>query len=155
LVETWDHLFFAHEVVNAKDFGARGDGDINNINTGHDDTAALQAALDYCMSIGAKLFIPAGVYRLTDTLQINRVAYSPGKGIGIPDRLTADPAITEFAFGGVCVEGEKKSVGATDSVLFMTQNDRPVMAIQAGRGGLICRLGFVGQNNSTEKQVNA
>ncbi|HEY0378335.1 MAG TPA: hypothetical protein VGC87_15575 [Pyrinomonadaceae bacterium] len=153
LIETWEHIFFAHEVVNAKDFGAYGDGDINNPNFGHNDTAALQAALDYCMSVGATLFIPAGVYRLTDTLQVNRVVFSNSNIV--PDRFNSDPATTEFTFFGVGVEGEKKSVGSTDSVLFMTRNDRPVMAIQAGIGVSISRLGFVGQNNFTQKQDQA
>ena len=43
------------DVVNVKDFGAIGDGVAN-------DTAAVQAAIDFCISTGKALYVPAGVY---------------------------------------------------------------------------------------------
>ncbi|RKN85701.1 hypothetical protein D7M11_07715 [Paenibacillus ginsengarvi] len=47
------------ESVSVKDFGARGDGVTN-------DTAAIQAAIDYLNSIGGgSLYFPTGVYRAT------------------------------------------------------------------------------------------
>ncbi len=46
-------------VVNVRDFGARGDGR-------HDDTTAIQKAID--ASAGGVVFLPAGTYRLSDTL---------------------------------------------------------------------------------------
>lgn len=50
-------------VVNALDFGATGDGET-------DDTAALQAAIDEAQKTGALLMIPAGNYRISDTLLV-------------------------------------------------------------------------------------
>ena len=50
--------------VNALDFGAVGDGVA-------DDTAAIQAAIDYSVPRGATLYIPSGQYKVTSTLNIN------------------------------------------------------------------------------------
>lgn len=60
------------DVVNVKDFGAKGDGVT-------DDTAAIQAALNF----GQSVFIPAGVYILTDELLVTRQGqhiYGAGQG---------------------------------------------------------------------------
>jgi len=48
------------DIINVKDWGAKG----NNLN---DDTAAIQAAIDYCINIngGGKVFFPAGSYKIT------------------------------------------------------------------------------------------
>lgn len=51
------------EFVSVKDFGAVGDGVAN-------DTAAIQAAITECVKLGNVLFMPAGTYRVTDTLNI-------------------------------------------------------------------------------------
>lgn len=53
------------DVVSVTDFGAVGDGVA-------DDTAAIQAALNYAASIGGCLFFPAGTYRTTSPLTITR-----------------------------------------------------------------------------------
>ncbi len=52
------------ERVSVKDFGAFGDGVA-------DDTAAFQAAIDYCKTSGLVLNVNAGTYKLTDTLDMN------------------------------------------------------------------------------------
>ena len=53
------------DVVSVKDFGAVGDGVT-------DDTAAIQAAIDYCFdAFHQKLYFPAGRYRVTDTIRID------------------------------------------------------------------------------------
>jgi hypothetical protein len=49
------------EYVSVKDFGAVGDGVI-------DDTAAIQAAIDYAVTACSDIFFPSGTYRITDTL---------------------------------------------------------------------------------------
>jgi len=54
-------------MLNVRSFGAIGDGI-------HDDTQALQRALDTDCGSGPKpLFLPAGIYRTTDTLRFNHV----------------------------------------------------------------------------------
>jgi hypothetical protein len=53
------------DFVSVKDFGAVGDGVA-------DDTAAIQAAIDHAGDVGgAAIHIPAGTYKVTDTLEIN------------------------------------------------------------------------------------
>ncbi len=49
-------------VVNVRDFGARGDGL-------RDDTAAIQKALDAFPNGGRIIYLPAGTYKITDTLK--------------------------------------------------------------------------------------
>lgn len=49
-------------ILNVKDFGAKGDGL-------HDDTVAIQKALDKYPNGGRIIYLPHGVYRITDTLR--------------------------------------------------------------------------------------
>jgi hypothetical protein len=49
------------ETISVKDFGAVG-------NAAADDTAAIQAAINYCQTSTAALFIPQGTYKVTSTL---------------------------------------------------------------------------------------
>ena len=58
--------------INVKDFGAIGDGTT-------DDTAAIQAALDFAETTSTPIYVPTGVYRLTAGLVYNDTAY--GKGL--------------------------------------------------------------------------
>lgn len=50
-------------VVNVKDFGAVGDG-------AHDDTAAIQAAIDYASTNAETVYIPCGKYKITSTIYV-------------------------------------------------------------------------------------
>lgn len=52
------------QIVSAIDFGAVGNG-------ATDDTAAIQAALNYAASLGGSLYIPTGAYKLTSTLTVS------------------------------------------------------------------------------------
>jgi hypothetical protein len=52
------------EFVSVKDFGAVGDGVV-------DDTIAFQAAIDYCKTSGLILHVNPGTYKLTSTLDMN------------------------------------------------------------------------------------
>lgn len=62
------------QTVSVKDFGAVGDwnGTQSSPGTGTDDTVAIQAAIDYCVTNGAGLFFPPGRYRTTAPLVIDR-----------------------------------------------------------------------------------
>jgi len=52
-------------IVNVKDYGAKGDGVT-------DDTVAIQNAIAVVPAAGGIVFFPAGTYRVTSTLTINR-----------------------------------------------------------------------------------
>lgn len=60
------------EFVSVKDFGAVGDGIT-------DDTAAIQAAINYCVSKG--LYFPSGTYKTTSQLSISSPTFAPGETI--------------------------------------------------------------------------
>jgi hypothetical protein len=62
------------DVVNVKDFGAVGDGVA-------DDTAAIQAAIDYSSSIGGCIvFLPEGSYKTSSALSLKPNVYLKGSG---------------------------------------------------------------------------
>ena len=75
--------------VNVLDYGAVGDGVA-------DDTAALQAAIDYAGSIHGTVIIPAGLYKTTTTLYIdqkNTIIHgdgNPSRGAGASRGLAGD-----------------------------------------------------------------
>lgn len=75
--------------LNVLDFGAVGDGVV-------DDTAALQAAIDAAAAQHSTLVIPAGLYKTTATLYIdksNLIIYglgNPSRGAGASRGLTGD-----------------------------------------------------------------
>jgi hypothetical protein len=133
VVDTWEPIFFGHSVVNARDFGAIGAGDASI----EKDTEALQEAIDYCIATGAKLFIPAGMYKLTSPLSIHRLAKSEGDGP------------RAFAECSVEILGEKRASGiqGNDTVLVATFGDRPALWMQGASGVVLSRLSFEGLNN--------
>jgi hypothetical protein len=104
------------ERVSVKDFGAVGNGTT-------DDTAAIQAAINYAISVGKSVFLPAGVYKISNTLTINAAteivgdgwqpysAYSltgtPGLGSWISVTHTGSPAILVTQIAGGQTNGVK------------------------------------------------
>ncbi len=76
------------ETVSVKDFGAVGDGVA-------DDTSAIQTGVNACVVAGQVLFMPAGTYKVTDTINIPSFTQIVGehknmnaKGYGVEPRGT-------------------------------------------------------------------
>ena len=94
----WDGTqWTATGAVSAKAFGAEGDG-------ATDDTAALQAALDYAVPRNVPLFFPEGRYRLTSTLSFELTSGSGATLYGnnsVLDGNFAGPLIDVQAQGEV------------------------------------------------------
>ena len=67
------------EVVSVQDFGAIPDFDRTS-NTGTDNTAAFQAALDYCKASKKALFIPSGWYLINGNLTATYAPVMYGEG---------------------------------------------------------------------------
>ncbi len=63
----WDErnypTFDMEGVYNAKQYGAKGDGD-------SDDTDAIQAAVDAAAATGGTVFLPKGFYRISRTINM-------------------------------------------------------------------------------------
>jgi hypothetical protein len=119
------------ETVSVTDFGAKGDGVT-------DDTAAIQAAIDWSMyrnnplpgnvSVIPSVFIPAGNYRITDTIHL-------GYGIAF--------ASVHLRGDGRKYRGEPRFGG---TAIIADFNDRPAIAIQGGRDSSVQALTIVGKN---------
>ena len=62
------------QTVSVKDFGAVGDGVA-------DDTAAIQAAIDYGLTVGCKVIFTAGTYVITDTITLSNSVYVKSFGM--------------------------------------------------------------------------
>ena len=109
------------DVVNVKDFGAVGDGTA-------DDTAAIQAAVDYALANNkVKVYVPPGIYKTTDTIHI-------GYGVG---------------YSTVSLEGDGgyDTTGITD--IRATFVDRPIINIQGGRKAGVRKLWLSGYGSFT------
>ena len=115
-------------VTNASDFGAVGDGV-------KDDTTAIQAAIDHAIYgggaqtiPGGAVFLPAGIYNISDTLHL-------GYGDGFR---------SAYLFG----EGRRffAQRNFTGTAIVATFNDRPAIAVTAGRNTTIKALTIKGQN---------
>lgn len=83
------------DVLNAKDFGAVGDGVA-------DDTAAIQAAINAVGENGGLVVLPAGKYKITDTINIvnHHTALEGTGGVGFELNSATDGA-TQLIWGGI------------------------------------------------------
>jgi hypothetical protein len=72
------------DVVNVKDYGAKGDWNAST-HTGTDDTAAFVAAIAAAATIG-RIYVPNGVYKISDELSL-------------PSGITIEGASTGYAAG--------------------------------------------------------
>ena len=109
--------------VDVRDFGATGDGVT-------DDTAAIQAAIDYVMytvqSNGGRVWMPAGTYKTTDCLHL---------GYGTSYRSVV------LEGEGYNYRGERQFCGTTIKPTF---SDRPAINIQGARGTVVRSLSIIG-----------
>jgi hypothetical protein len=106
------------DVLNAKDYGAIGDGVA-------DDTSTLQAAINAAISTQKKLIIPSGTYKISSPLLIYISA----------------------GFVSVEIEGEKYSYSGSGTIIKPTFNDTFALGIQGGRAVKIKDIFFQGQND--------
>jgi hypothetical protein len=120
------------DVLNVKDFGAVGDGVT-------DDTAAIQAAVNAAIynnnappaqqnALKQTVYIPAGKYLISDTIQL---------GYGLT------------AFGSVVVEGDGYMYRTENAVfngtaIVVNFSDRPAFNFQGGRGSVLRGVGITG-----------
>ena len=93
------------ESISVKDFGAVGDGVA-------DDTAAIQAALNQGQTNNSTVFVPAGIYKITSTLNITDGIFFTGENMAsttinivsatnIPAiKVYTSPSIGKTIFGG-------------------------------------------------------
>lgn len=105
-------------VVSAKNFGAKGDGTT-------DDTAEIQAAIDYLEGLGGgELIVPRGIYIVSDTLTVDNVA--------VRLRGDAQPVVEQMFQTTVSPQGSviKLADGAFDS-----SSDAIIEFIYQGTGG--------------------
>lgn len=83
--------------VSVTDFGAVGDSNID-AGGGADDTAAINAAIAYCLSSGATLTSPLGkCFRITSAIDMRGVNEIDWRGQIFCHNITSGPAVT---FGG-------------------------------------------------------
>ena len=112
--------------VNVKTFGAVGDGRA-------DDTAAIQAAIDYALRNRLQVVhLPEGHYRTTDTLHLG-YGFT---GAGVSEYTTIN------------LEGQPRAnfADATVGAVLLPQRiDRPAINIQGGRNCRIAGLGITGR----------
>lgn len=110
--------------VNALDFGAVGNGVT-------DDTAALQAALDYAVANQKAVVLPSGRYKISNSLIIG-----PWTGSAWSGFATASLIGETYAYAT-----------ALSSVIEPTFNNKPALIIQNARGVIVQNVSFVGQNS--------
>lgn len=97
----WARLrIWARGAATPQDFGAQGDGV-------HDDTAALQAALDYIPA--ETVLLPPGTYILTRSLRMFRSTTLAGSGATLDGTRVDGPCLFVEAPGatieGLCIRG--------------------------------------------------
>lgn len=116
-------------VVSVKEFGAEGDWDWGN-RTGADDTAAIQKAIDYAATPGAKsavVYLPAGSYRISSTIRLPNYVCLRGDN-GRNSQIHADPDFTDACMFHAA-NGEQSMFHSRLENLWIRVHDNP--AIQA------------------------
>jgi hypothetical protein len=97
--------------VNVLDYGAVGDGVT-------DDTAAIQAAIDYAKSepngVIPSVYLPAGIYKITAPLEINDVrglrVHGDGRGRPVSQNISDSQGATTIFYDGVAGTGTDPNI---------------------------------------------
>ena len=84
--------FVVGDYVNVKDFGAVGDGVV-------DDTTAIQAAVDE----GGTVFLPKGIYKITSTIDITNPGCLTILGEGSTPQTALGQNIMDYTFKGTAI----------------------------------------------------
>lgn len=147
------------QIVGVMDFGAVGDGVA-------DDTAAIQAAFDYAVSVApASIHFPVGRYRVTDEINIFRPS-SPRKDVVFEgdDQLTsiivadfygADKALFDGAGATRCSPTTFRNLGFRHAAA-VEPNVNPIFIRIHGYGeSRMNGLRFGGSNNSVMELISA
>jgi len=106
------------------DFGAKGDGII-------DDTEAFKTALDSAFVLGAKVFVPNGIYRITETLFIKDGVTLIGEGTG------SQPLETPYNGSLIWYDGEEwafKMIGHNSKIKELVIRDK---SNEQAKGGIL------------------
>lgn len=104
----WDERIhdLKQQVVNVKDFGAKGDGF-------NDDTAAINAACDYA-PVGSTIFFPSGTYLTTNIIRARSFTTICGAGMGITTIKRAPGSYASLGAKGSLIIND--NYAATDGV---------------------------------------
>ncbi|EOI5715392.1 glycosyl hydrolase family 28-related protein [Cronobacter turicensis] len=123
------------DYVNVKDFGATGDFNTTT-QTGTDNTAAFQAALNYCKTVQKALYVPSGNYLINGNLTCD---YAPtifgdaGNGLlKVNSNHNPSPHLgTSLTFGNT--SGYGLSINPAKYTFGMTLRDFSIVATDAAR----------------------
>jgi len=89
---TIDDLITKQPITDVRAFGAKGDG-------ATDDTAAIQAALNFAEGVHGVVFFPHGTYKITSPLKISPNVHLEGLGVGFGS------VILPFNSAGISIRG--------------------------------------------------
>ncbi len=97
--------------VCVKDFGAVGDGTT-------DDTSAFEDALDSAALNGHRVIVPAGIYKITNTLTVPDGVMMVGEGTGsTPLATPVDGSLIRYNGSGAAIELSCHNCGLRDMVI--------------------------------------
>ena len=89
---TVDDLITKQPLTDVRAFGAKGDG-------ANDDTAAIQAALNFAEGVHGIVFFPHGAYKITSPLKVAPNVHIEGMGVGFGS------VILPFNSAGISIRG--------------------------------------------------
>lgn len=119
---TWQspHSIFPSRGIYVTDFGAKGDG-LNN------DTPNIQAAIDSAAMVGAKVWLPQGVYNIDTTLIVPDGVILIGDGTGsTPTSTPYNGTLLKYTGADWAMQLVGHNSGARDLTVYDTNNSGAV-----------------------------